>query len=144
MIREDRDPAFWTSVLAHPALEHMRHGQDPSIITLALDRALCLRAEHGGFLFFPADSFGLTLELHTLFTPEGWGREALEALREAIDLVFGRADLVITHETPHPQSRPPKTFRFAPMGEFRTTPHGRYRLWSLTRDAWLGSPARRR
>lgn len=143
-IVEDKDPAFWLDIVSHPALAHMRAGQDPAAILPALDRAIALRSAHGGFLFFPADSFGRAYEMHTLFTPEGWGREAFHAAREAFDLMFDRADLVLTHQTDHPQSRPPKTFRFAPLGEFTPTPHGPIRLWMLSRDAWLGSPARRR
>jgi len=106
--------------------------------------AIALRAEHGGFIFLQSDSFGRAYELHTLFTPEGWGREAFQAAREAFDYIFERADLVVTHETDHPQSRPPKTFRFTRLGERHDTPNGAVRLWMLTRDAWLNSPARSR
>lgn len=144
MIREDNHPAFWVEVASHPALAHVRGGHDPQMLIEALPRTIALRAEHGGYLFFPADSFGRVYEMHTLFTPEGWGREAFQALRDSIDHMFGRCDLIVTHQTPHPQSRPPKTFRFAPLGDFTDTPHGQVRLWMLTRDAWLGSPARRR
>lgn len=144
MIRVERDPAFWVDVLSDPSLAHMRGDLEPAAIIPALERAIPLAAEHGGFLFFPADSFGHAFELHTLFKPAGWGREAFSAAREAFDYIFERGDLVITHETPHPQSRPPKTFRFEPCGEFRDGPHGSYRLWLLTKDAWRASPARRR
>jgi hypothetical protein len=143
MIREDRDPGFWTGIASHPALAHLLHGRPPEDIALVLDRAVALRAEHGGFLFLPADSFGRAYELHTLFTPEGWGREVFTAAREAFDHIFGRGDLVITHETPHPQSRPPRTFGFSPLGEFTEGAFGPLRLWALTRDAWARSPARR-
>lgn len=108
------------------------------------ETAIALRSEHGGFIFLQSDSFGRAYELHTLFTPEGWGREAFSAAREAFDFIFARADLVITHETDHPQSRPPKTFRFVRLGERQITPHGAMRLWMLSREAWLNSPARSR
>lgn len=144
MIRLDRDPAFWTEVAGHPALAHLLHGHAASDIAVVLDRGFPLRAEHGGFVFLPADSFGRVFELHTLFTPEGWGREAFAAAREAFDFIFERADLVITHETDHPQSRPPKTFRFAPLGDLALTDQGPARLWMLSRDAWAKSPARSR
>lgn len=144
MIREDRDLSFWTGIAAHPALAHLLHGRSPDDLALLPATAIFLRAEHGGFIFLPADSFGRAFELHTMFTPEGWGREAFIAAREAFDFIFQRGDLVITHETEHPQSRPPKTFRFARIGEFCPTPAGNLRLWILTRDAWASSPARRR
>lgn len=141
---EDRDPDFWVRIASHPSLAHLLGGQDPALIANLPAGAVPLRAEHGGFIFLPADSFGRVYELHTLFTPEGWGREAFQAAREAFDLIFDRADLVITHETAHPQSRPPKTFRFVRLGEHQATPYGALRLWMLTRDAWLTSPARSR
>lgn len=146
MIREDRDPGFWVGIASHPGLAHVRAGQDPSLMAYAVQqpRVVPLRAEHGGFVFLPADSFGRAYELHTLFTPDRPRREPFDAAREAFDHMFGRCDLILTHQTPHPQSLPPKTFRFAPLGDFHDTPHGPVRLWMLTRDAWLGSPARRR
>ena len=144
MIIEDRDPAFWVRVASHPALAHTLGGYEPELIALLPERAIALRAEHGGFIFLPADSFGRAYELHTLFTPEGWGREAFEAARQAFDLIFARADLVITHETDHPQSRPPRTFRFVRIGDRQETAHGPVRLWMLTREAWMSSPARSR
>jgi hypothetical protein len=85
VIREERDAQFWIDVLSHPALEHARAGHDPATIATVLPRAWPLAAKHGGFLFFPADSFGRAYELHTLFKPEGWGREAFEAARDAFD-----------------------------------------------------------
>jgi hypothetical protein len=65
-----------------------------------------------------------------------------EAARQAFERIFEHADMVITHETDHPQSRPPKTFRFAPVGEQTETSLGPARLWMLTREAWATSPAR--
>lgn len=145
MIREDRDPAFWVGVVSHPAVSHTLSGLAPeSIAGLLAEPNIPLRSDHGGFIFVKADSFGRAFELHTLFTPEGWGREVYHAAREAFDLMFSRCDLIITHETEHRQSRPPLTFRFARLGEFSETFLGPVRLWALTRDAWMSSPARRR
>lgn len=143
MIRIEHDPAFWVGVASHPALAHMLHGAEPEAIAALLPRAVPIASEHGGMLFLRADSAGLAYEMHTLFTPEGWGREAFQTLRDGLEHILGTAQLVMTHETAHPQSKPPRTFRFQPLGPAPIT-DGQHRLWILTRDAWLASPARRR
>lgn len=140
----DRSPDFWVEVASHPAVAHTLGGFSPELIALAVSNpsVLPFRAEHGGFILLKADSFGRVYELHTLFTPEGWGKEAYRAAKSLFDKAFGFCDLIITHETEHPQSRPPKTFRFKPLGEFEDTETGKIRLWSLSRADWLTSPAR--
>lgn len=140
----DRDPAFWVEVASHPAVAHTLGGFSPEVIGFAVanPHVLPFRAEHGGFLLLKADSFGRVYELHTLFTPEGWGKEAYSAAKSLFDKAFCFCDLIITHETEHPQSRPPKTFRFKPLGEFEDAETGKVRLWSLSRADWLTSPAR--
>jgi len=141
-VREDL--AFWVDVASHPDVRHVLDGIDPEHIEKALQPPnIALRFEHGGFIFAKSDSFGRVYELHTLFKPEGWGREVFFAARQAFDRMFEVCDLIITHETRHPQSRPPKTFRFIPLGDFEMTEHGEARLWMLTRDAWIASPARK-
>ena len=60
-----------------------------------------LAAEHGGFFFTRLDALGLVMELHTLFTPEGWGREVLTAAKAACHVVFrGRCQVMTTMEWP--------------------------------------------
>jgi hypothetical protein len=75
MIRIERDPLFWTTVAAHPSVAPMLQGADPALIgALAARREfLPIAAEHGGFLLQRRDDLGFAWELHTLFTPEGWG-----------------------------------------------------------------------
>lgn len=147
MIRVERDPAFWTAVAAHPAVAPMLRGGSPDLIGALAARAgvLPLAAEHGGFLFVRADALGFTCELHTLFTPEGWGREALTAGIEALGAVWACGFCLITtfEARDNPRSRPPKTFGFARAGDWRETPFGELRPWALTRVAWDASPARR-
>lgn len=144
MIREDKDPAFWTSVAAHPALAHLLRGQSPDLILGLVERGVALRAENGGLIFVLIDCGGRIAEMHTLFTPAGWGREAFIAMAEAVEFMFERCDLVVTHQTDHPQSAPPRTFNFQPAAELQDTAHGPIRLWTLTKPAWRASPARRR
>jgi hypothetical protein len=150
LIREDRDPAFWAGVASHPQVEpQVTFGQDLDFAEIVSNPwVLPLRAEHGGFLFVRLDGCGRVYELHTLFTPEGWGREVLLALKEAVDVVFNRgAQVIVTYDIEgHWRSRPPKTFRFEPCGDFAEAPNFPHRLrtWSLSSAAWNASPARRR
>ncbi len=148
MLRIERDPAFWTAIAAHPALERLRHGLDPAVFgaLAARPEMLPLAAEHGGFLFSALDGFGFARELHTLFTPEGWGREALTAGIEALGVIFaGPCQALLTYEVAdNPRSRPPRTFGFVLAGDWRETGVGTLRLWVLTREMWIESPARMR
>lgn len=138
------DLAFWIDVASHPEVRHVLNGFDPSAIEVLLQPPnIALRYEHGGFIFKPIDSFWRVYELHTLFRPEGWGKPVFHSARHAFETMFGVCDLIVTHETRHPQSKPPKTFRFHPVGDFTETAYGEARLWMLTKDAWYASPARK-
>ena len=148
MIAINRDPAFWTAIASHPALSGAMLGLDPEAVGALAVRAdmLPLASEHGGFFFARMDVLGFTCELHSLFTPDGWGREVLIAGIEAINLVWTCGyQLVTTFEVEaNPKSRPPRTFGFTQAGDWRETPLGSLRLWTLTRAAWIASPANRR
>ncbi len=146
MIREERDPAFWEAVASHP--EVSRHAVMGELSTLpeviAHPLITPFAAQHGGYLFSRLDAMGHVCELHSMFTPEGWGREAMLAAVEAFDLMFTNGMQVLTTyevEGNH-RSRPPSRFGFVPAGEFQ----GEHRLksWVLTRTAWEGSPGRER
>ena len=148
MIRVERDPAFWTIVAAHPAVQGAILGIAPETIgELAVrEGVLPLASRHGGYLFARADALGFVVELHTLFTPEGWGREAVIAGIEALNAVFLLGYQVVTTfemET-NPRSRPPVTAGFVQAGDWRETPLGQLRMWVLTRAGWEASPAARR
>lgn len=148
-VRVERDPAFWRSIASHPQVApHVSLGHEIDVGAMALHPLVTpLASEHGGFLFIRLDPLGRAVELHTLFTPEGWGREVHGAAKAAFDHVFeGGAALVLTSEVEgNARSQPPRSFRFAPCGDFEPTPYGkRFRTWFLTRAAWEGSPARRR
>lgn len=149
MIREDRDPTFWQAVAEHPDVApHVFLGSGP----LALDEIIGhpsvvpLRAEHGGFLFCQLDGFGRVYELHTLFTPEGWGREVLFAAKAAFAEMFARgAQVICTYEVEGWwRSRPPRSFGFQRAGDFGEVAASRLSTWILTQSAWESSPARRR
>jgi hypothetical protein len=105
-----------------------------------------LASEHGGFMFVRQDAFGFVCELHTLFTPEGWGREVSAAAKQAFNAVFLlNYQAVITLEVrANPRSQPPRSYGFAQAGDWRMSPAGEVRLWVLTRAAWEASPANRR
>jgi hypothetical protein len=151
-VRIERDPAFWAQVLAHP--EVARGAAFDQAIDIAAvvgnPAVLPLRAEHGGFLICALDAAGWVRELHSLFTPEGWGREVHAAAKAALSLCFddGMQALATYEARSNPRSRPPRSFGFSSMGEF--TPAGRLgprfaavemRGWILTRRTWEASPA---
>ena len=149
MIREERDPAFWSAVYEHPAVKpHVGLGHEIDIEAFVSNPLVTpLAAEHGGFLFVQLDNLGRAYELHTMFTPEGWGREVAGTAKDAFALMFDRgADLIVTQEVAgNRRSQPPRSFRFEPAGQFRGSPLGvDLRSWVLTRYAWEGSPARQR
>lgn len=131
-------------VASHPQVRHVLSGMDASGLDAVIHAPnIAMAFEHGGFIFVPADSFKRVYELHTLFKPEGWGKPVFYAARQAFDRMFEVCDLIVTHETRHPQSKPPKTFRFEPVGDFAWTAMGEARLWMLSREAWMNSPARK-
>jgi hypothetical protein len=109
---------------------------------------LPLASEHGGFVFVQLDQIGRVRELHTLYTPEGWGREVLMAAKLAFDQVFATGcQVVTTYEVEGWwRSRPPKSFGFERAGDFRAVPGigAALSTWILTVAAWETSPARRR
>lgn len=149
LIREERDPAFWTAVYEHPEVKpRVGLGHELDLAGIVSSPGVTpLAADHGGFIFAQLDGLGRTHELHTLFTPEGWGREVAQAAKDAFAFMFDRgADLIITQEVAgNRRSQPPRSFRFTPAGDFRPSPLGPdLRSWVLTRAAWEASPARQR
>jgi hypothetical protein len=148
MIREDRDPVFWQGVATHPEVwPHISLGHSLDLGAFVQRSTVTpLRAEHGGFLFVRLDALARVYELHTMFTPEGWGREVLLAAKEAFREMFHRgAQLISTFEVSgNWRSRPPKSFGFEPCGDFAPAFDHHLRTWALTQAAWDASPARRR
>lgn len=151
MIREERDPAFWAQVANHPDVRDavLLSGELPDLARVCADPLVYPWASaHGGFLFYQRDGLGRVFELHTMFTPDGWGREVAQAAREAFTALFLRgADLVFTLEVrDSPNSRPPLSHGWKEAGPFSFAPElaAEVRSWVLTRTAWDASPVRRR
>lgn len=148
LICEDRDASFWQGVADHPAVKpHIGLGHDLDMAAaVASPLVTPLRSQNGGFLFLRKSE--TEQELHTLYRPEGWGKEVLQALKEAVSEMFARgAALISTQEVEgNWRSKPPKTFRFEPAGDF-VPAEGfpiNVRTWVLRREAWEASPARQR
>lgn len=147
MIREERDPAFWERVASHPACAAALMGIEPRHFAAeaVAELHIPLASENGGFIFVPRDAFGRVAELHTVFTPEGWGREAALAGKQALQIVFELFDLVITYERVGDwRTRPPRSFGFKPCGDAFEMSEATWRTWQLSRDSWRGSPAHAR
>lgn len=147
MISEDRS-GFWSEIAEHPDVKpHISFGREFSISTLVEHpRVVPLRSENGGFLFVQLDGLGRVYELHTLYRPEGWGREVSKASKAAFARMFATgAQVVTTYEVEGWwRSRPPKSFGFQPAGAFQACDLGSLKTWILTVAAWEQSPARRR
>lgn len=147
-LRIERDPHFWTEVASHPALATALYGLPPAFIGQIVQnpRLTPLAAQHGGVFVSPLDAVGFLYEVHAMFTPEGWGREAYEASAETAMALFASGAQVISslEIRDNARSRPPRSFGSVPVGDWRETQIGEGRCWILTRDAWEGSPARKR
>ena len=146
-IRIERDPAFWRGILAHPGVSHVMRGIDPGA---ALDAVILnstvqpVASEHGGWLFVQMDPFGRVFDLHAAFTPEGLGREAVEALKYGLNTLDPDCCFVFEVDD-EPRSKPPLSFGFRKAGEPHMVPFfGMMTTWVLTREAWEASPVRRR
>lgn len=146
----DRDPAFWRAVNAHPDVNpHTSLGRNGDIGAFVAHPGVTpLRADHGGVLLVPLDGAGQVVELHIMFTPEGRGRNAFNALASALAAAFdGGAQVVTTYQVEGASHwKPPTACGFVRAGEYQPL-HGfnvQARSWVLTRAAWLVSPACRR
>jgi hypothetical protein len=150
VIREERDPTFWNAICEHPEVKpHVTLGHELDLSEVVTNPTVTpLASEHGGFIFIRLDGLGRVYELHTMYTPEGWGREVASAAKQAFSRIFSAgADLVVTHEVRgNRRSQPPLSFRFAPASAFHHVPQlaAELRTWVLTRSAWEVSPARQR
>ncbi len=150
MIRIERDPDFWRGVAEHPEVApHVLMGADVGglLDLISAEHVTPIATEHGGFIFVQLDRIGRMFELHTMFTPEGWGREVAIAARQAFASIFSRGARIITTQEVEGwwRSAPPLSHGWKPVGEF--APAGDLpllRSWILTADAWRQSPVGRK
>lgn len=148
MIHEERDAGFWRQVAEHPEVEpYVLMGLSADVVDRLVARAdvTPLASESGGFLFLEGEPG--EFELHTLFRPEGWGREVASAAREAFALMFNQGARVISTQEQEGRwrSRPPKSHGWKEAGDFYDAGLPvRLRPWTLTRDDWASSPVGRR
>lgn len=142
-LRIERNPYFWLNIAQRPEVEpYVLQGAPADYLAefVIRDDVLPLAAPNGGFLFH--DKGAGVYELHTLFAPEGWGREVAEALRAATQhlLVGKKAKALTTYEQENYwRSRPPLSHGWKSTSEFANTGIGSVRSWELTRAAWLAS-----
>lgn len=149
MIEPNRDVEFWEDVANHPAVSpHVFMGLDPVSLAplILMDRCVPLASENGGLIFAPLDPHGMIYELHTLYRPEGWGREVAGFAKHCFDQMFLAASLIVTHEQEGSKhTRPPLSYGWKSCGEYCYTElPKRLRLWSLTREDFYASPVGRK
>ncbi len=143
MVAINRDASFWERIANHPDVAHVMFGQVVDFSSVEAECVYPYAAVNGGYIFVRLDPFGRIYDLHSLFTPEGWGREAFQTAIEVLALLPGW-QVITTYHTGHKQSKPPASFGFRPAGAFCETPFGNWQTWLLTRDAWEASPVYKR
>lgn len=144
-----RDVAFWDRIASHPEVApHIFMGMAPETLApLVLSpKARPYASDNGGVIFSPVDHLGFVVEMHTLFTPEGWGREVAAFGKRVMPDLFDHASLALTHEQEGRwQSRPPRSHGWQMAGDFKDVGAPvRLRLWTLSREAWIASPVGRK
>jgi hypothetical protein len=123
-------------------------GSEPETLAPLIlnEKARPYASEHGGVIFLPVDPLGFVVEMHTLYTPEGWGREVAVNGKAFVQEVFEAVSLILTHEQEgHWRSRPPRSHGWQACGDYQKAGlcH-RLKLWALTREAWRASPVGRK
>lgn len=145
----NRDVEFWDSVARHPEVApNIFCGMDILSLSPLIDdeRNKPFASEHGGVIFVSVDHLGMVWEMHTLYTPEGWGREIATNARIFASEIFKAASMLITHEQEENwRTSPPKSHGWRPAGEYKDVGlPKRLKLWTLTREAWVASPVGRK
>lgn len=144
-----RDVQFWDAVATHESVApHIFMGMEPTTLAplILKENCLPLRSEHGGVILVALDHFGLVREMHTLYTPEGWGREVATNGKLFMQEAFKDTEVIFTHEQEgNWRSSPPKSHGWKSTGNFcYVGMPKRLKLWMLTRDAFYASPVGRK
>jgi hypothetical protein len=147
--RLERSIDFWLPVFEAPECQASHCGlpinRDALEQTLVSPMVYPLAGENGGYLFIQKDPYGTVWELHSIFTRPGWGREAATIGKGALDVMIERGLQVLFTMEVQGLPTPPLSYGWKTAGaEFMETPIGLARIWILTKDAWLASPACRK
>lgn len=146
----NRDPAFWDAIAQHPEVApFVFMGIDQVSLAPLVEnpRNSPYASENGGVIFSSLDPCGFVVEMHTLYRPEGWGREvAINGKAFVADIMDRQASMIVTNEQEGAwRTRPPKSHGWQVAGPFKDVGLSRrLRLWFLTREAWLASPVGRK
>lgn len=144
-----RDTSWWDGIANHEAVApHVFMGL-PAVTLAPLvepENSFPMASINGGLIFAPLDNLGFVFELHTLYKPEGWGREVHAHAKECFRQMMERASIIVTHEQEgSSQTRPPLSFGWKSSGIFREVGlPKRLRMWVLTKEAWESSPVGRK
>lgn len=150
LITDKRPAKFWNEIESDPGIATATLGNAMSLAELAAHPSVStFTGPNGGYLaidLIPPQ--GRFVEIHSIFRPAGWGREALQIARETCQILFERGVVLITTFQPESEwrSKPPASFGFRPISEF--VPIAGFsknaRTFILTKDMWLSSPASKR
>ena len=144
-----RDVAFWDSLAHHPDVApHIFMGMEPvTLASLILNEDnLPLRSEHGGVILTAVGSFGMAREMHTLYHPDGWGREVAKNGKLFMREAFKSCQVILTQEQEgNWRSVPPKSHGWKSVGDYcYVGMPKRLKLWMLTKEAFEASPVGRK
>lgn len=144
-----RDASWWEGIAAHPQVApHVFMGL-PAVSLAPLVEPVAsypMASINGGLIFAPLDNLGFVYELHTLYKPEGWGREVHAHAKECFREMMEGASIIVTHEQEgSAHTRPPLSFGWRTSSGFREVGlPKRLRMWVLTKEAWQSSPVGRK
>lgn len=129
IMERSMDVAHFNTIANHPEVRPHLGGDVPVDVTAILNDAknYGFKTAHGGFVLTNlADRTG-RYNVHSMFTPEGRGAEAIEAMRETSEYMFTRTDCTEGRTTVPVDN--PSAFALARRGGFE-------RRFGLARMPW--------
>lgn len=147
MIQQDH--RFWDEIAQHPEVApHVFVDREPETLQplLSMPGTIAMASENGGIIFMTRDPLGMVYEMHTLYRPEGWGREVAIAAKQFMQEMFKAASVIVTQEQEgNWRSCPPKSHGWQVAGEYCSVGLSkRLRMWVLTKQSWITSPVGRK